>query len=311
MRGSDRVAPASLAAIRAAANELGYRPNAAARRLADRRSRSIGVLVQDLHNPVSAEVIDGVQRQVRASRYHTMLVTGNEDPALEQGEIEKLLEFQVEGLIIIGHRIPAGVQDAINGECPTVIITRGESDIAGLDSISNDDVAGARLAVNYLHALGHRSIAHITGGDNQVALLRKSGYQTAMIDCGLAAHICCYEGAFTDEGGYRGTQAALESPRGHSALFVANDLAAVGALAAIAEHGLKVPEDISVIGYDGMALGALRSISLTTIVQPLSSMGEDAAALVFERIKDPDRPPVHIRLEPTLIGRGSTCAFRR
>lgn len=71
---------------------------------------------------------------------------------------------------------------------------QGESDIAGLDSISNDDVAGARLAVNYLHALGHRSIAHITGGDNQVALLRKSGYQTAMIDCGLAAHICCYEG---------------------------------------------------------------------------------------------------------------------
>lgn len=309
MRESDRVSPASLAAIRAAANDLGYRPNAAARSLVDRRSHTIGVLVQDLHNPISAEVIAGVQRQVRASGYHTMLVTGSEDPSLEQGAIEKLLEFQVEGLIIIGHRMPAGVQEATNGECPTVIITRSERHVAGLDSISNDDVAGSRMAVEFLHSLGHRYIAHITGGDNQVALMRKSGYQDAMTDLGLAANISCYEGAFTDEGGYGGTRAALDSSIRHSALFVANDLAAVGALAAVAEQGLRVPKDISVIGYDGMALGALRSISLTTIAQPLAGMGEDAAALLFQRIKDPSRPPVHIGLEPKLVIRNSTGTF--
>ena len=308
MREPDRVSPARLAAIRAAADELEYRPNAAARNLADRRSHTIGVLVQDLHNPISAEVIDGVQRQVRASGYHTMLVTGSEDSDLERGEIEKLLEFQVEGLIIIGHRMPAGARTAIDGECPTVIISRAESGIMGLDSISNDDVTGARMAVDYLYELGHRRIAHITGGSNQVALLRRSGYEEAMTDHGLAMNIACYEGAFTDEGGYRGTCIALEFPSEHSAIFVANDLAAIGALAAIAESGLRVPEDISVIGYDGMALGALRSIGLTTIAQPLASMGADAAVLLLQRIGDPGRPPVHIGLEPRLIPRNTTSA---
>ena len=309
MRGSDRVAPASAAAIQSAANQLGYRPNAAARSLADRRSNTIGVLVQDLHNPISAEIIDGVQRQVRASGYHTMLVTGSEDAALEQSEIEKLLEFQVEGLVVIGHRMPAGVRDAITGDCPTVIITRAESEIAGLDSISNNDIAGARMAVDYLHGLGHRAIAHVTGGDNQVARMRKSGYEEAMNSYGLDKNIACYEGAFTDEGGYRGTSAALDSKHQHSAVFVANDLAAVGALAAVADRGLVVPKDVSIIGYDGMALGGLRSIGLTTIAQPLASMGEDAAALLFQRINDPGRLPVHIELEPSLVIRNSTGAY--
>ena len=309
MRDSGRVSPESLTAIRAAADELGYRPNAAARSLADRRSNTIGVLVQDLHNPISAEIIDGVQRQVRASGYHTMLVTGSEDAALEQSEIEKLLEFQVEGLVIIGHRMPAGARAAIKGYCPTVIISRAESDIAGLDSISNDDNAGGRMAVDHLYSLGHRAIAHITGGDNEVALMRKSGYEFAMTGYGLAAQLASYEGAFTDEGGYRGTCAALDSKMGHSAIFVANDLAAVGALAAAADRGLKVPDELSIIGYDGMALGGLRSIGLTTIAQPLATMGLDAAALLFLRIKDPTRPPVHIGLEPRLVIRNSTGVY--
>ena len=311
MRAPDRVSPARLTSIRAAADALGYRPNAAARNLADRRSFTIGVLVQDLHNPISAEVIAGVQRQVRASGYHTMLVTGSADADLERGEIEKLLEFQVEGLIIIGHRMPAGARAAIDGECPTVIISRAEAGIMGLDSISNDDVSGARMAVNHLYDLGHRRIAHITGGSNQVALLRRTGYEAAMNSHGLTANIACYEGAFTDEGGYRGTPLALASPNEHSAIFVANDLAAVGALAAIAENGRRVPEDVSVIGYDGMALGALRSIGLTTIAQPLASMGADAADLLLQRIGDPSRPPGHVNLEPRLITRNTTSAVSR
>ena len=98
---------------------------------------------------------------------------------------------------------------------------------------------------------------------------------------------------------------------GHSAIFVANDLAAVGALAAAADRGLKVPDELSIIGYDGMALGGLRSIGLTTIAQPLATMGLDAAALLFLRIKDPTRPPVHIGLEPRLVIRNSTDVYHR
>jgi DNA-binding LacI/PurR family transcriptional regulator len=259
-----------------------------------------------LLNPIYAEIIDGVQAEVRGHGYHTMLVTGNEDSVVERGEIEKLLEFQVEGLMLIGHRMPSGALDAIAGDCPAVIISRAERGIAGLDSISNDDVAGARLAVDHLVSLGHRAIAHVTGGSNEVSLLRRSGYERAMAEHRLAKQVACYDGAFTDEGGYRGAAAALDSAAGHTALFVANDLAAVGALAAAAERGVAVPGDVSIVGYDGMALAGLRSLSITTIAQPLAQIGTEGATLLFQRINDPARPPAYIGVEPRLIVRNST-----
>ena len=259
MRGSERVSPESRAAILEAANALGYRPNAAARSLADRRSHTIGVIVQDLLNPIYAEIIDGLQAEVRRHGYHTMLVTGNEDSAVERGEIDKLLEFQVEGLMLIGHRMPSGALDAIAGDCPAVIISRAERGITGLDSISNDDVAGARMAVDYLASLGHRLIAHITGGENEVAVLRRSGSELA-----------------------------------------------VGALAAAAERGVAVPADVSIVGYDGMALAGLRSLSITTIAQPLAQIGTEAARLLFARIADPKTPPAYVGVEPRLVVRNST-----
>lgn len=292
----------------AAVAELGYRPNAAARNLVHRRSHTVGILVLDLHNPIYAEIIDGVQSELRSNGFHAMLVTGNEDPDLERAELEKLLEFQVEGLILIGHRMPAGALAAIAGHCPAVIVSRKETTTSGLDSVSNDDIAGARMAVNHLVALGHTHIAHITGGDNQVARLRKTGYEQAMTDHGLGDQIICITGAFTDDGGYSGASAALGQVPRPTAMFVANDLAAVGALAAVQDQGLRVPEDISIIGYDGMALGGLRSLSITTIAQPLTAMGTSAAELLLARIATPGQPSVHRGAVPALIARNSTAA---
>ena len=137
-------------------------------------------------------------------------------------------------------------------------------------------------------------------------MLRTLGYEQSMANHGLADQIACYEGAFTDEGGYRGAAAALDSERRHTALFVANDIAAVGALAAVADRGLEVPTDISIVGYDGMALAGLRSLSITTIAQPLAQIGTEAATLLFLRISDPARPPAHIGVEPRLIVRNSS-----
>ena len=109
LSGSPKVSPTSRERIEQAAADLGYRPNAAARSLSVRRSKTIGVLILDLHNPVFAEILDGVQAEVRKYGFNTMLVTGGDNPALAQEEIEKLLEFQVEGLILISHRLPPQV----------------------------------------------------------------------------------------------------------------------------------------------------------------------------------------------------------
>jgi len=306
LRGSPRVSDESRAAIEAAAAELGYRPNAAARSLADRRSRSIGVMVLDLHNPIFAEIIDGVYAVTEERGYHTMLVSGRDDPDAERSEIDTLLQFQIEGLMLLGHRLPGGPMGAITAECPAIMVSHRDDSVPGLDSVTNDDAAGARLAVDHLVALGHRRIAHVDGGDNQVARLRRSGYLAAMQAHGLGDLARCFGGSFTDDGGYRGARAALRSRQRPTALFVANDLAAVGALAAATDAGLRVPDDLSVVGYDGMALGGLRSLDLTTVAQPLREMGHAAARMLLERVERPREAPAHLDVAPQLVVRGTT-----
>lgn len=302
LQGSTKVAPASRDAILAAADELGYRPNRTASSLVRQRTHIIGVHILDLHNPVFAEILDGVHEAVRGHGYSTLLVTGNADPATERTEITRLLESRVEGLILIAHRLSDEDLAQIAAEVPTVVVTWQTRGIPGLDSVSGDDVSGAALAVDHLVGLGHELIAHVSGGDNRIAHQRRTGYERAMTGHGLEPMVV--EGAFTESGGYTGARAAVDA--GATALFVANDLAAIGAMAALRDRGLRVPEDVSVVGYDGMRL--LDSLDLTTVAQPLADMGRTAADLLIERIVSPDRAQEHRRVETHLIQRGSTGA---
>ncbi len=304
LSGSPKVSERSRLLIEQAAAELGYRPNAAARSLSVRRSRTIGVLILDLHNPVFAEILDGVQTEVRQHGFSTMLVTGGENPTLEQAEIETLREFQVEGLILISHRLPTGVLRSIAADVPTVVVTRDDIVAPGMDTVSNDDVAGARLAIDHLVGLGHARIVYLSGGDNPVSHLRATGYSAAMTAHGLAELIRIVPGGLTDATGYRAAEAALElNP---TALFVANDIAAFGAIAAIENAHLRVPEDISVIGYDGIRIGGMRRVNLTTIAQPLAELGRRAAQHMLRRITDRDLPAQHEHVSASLVIRGTT-----
>ena len=311
LRGSPKVADASREAILSAAAELGYRPNAAARSLADRRSRTVGVLVLDLHNPVFAEILDGIQSEVRAQGYSTMLVSGDAEPELEAAELDKLLEFQVEGLILVSHRLSTAALRHFATEVPTVVVSRDDIHGPRIDTVSNDDFAGAGLAVQHLIALGHERITHLSGGDNPAAIERERGYRTTMKAAGLARAVHVVPGGLTDAAGYAAAVTALSHASSPTAMFVANDIAALGALGAIQESGRSVPRDISVVGYDGIALGALRTLSLTTVAQPLSSMGALAARRLFGRIARPGDRAHHLRVESALIVRGSTARPRR
>ncbi len=308
MRGSPAVAEASRAAILAAAADLGYRPNAAARSLAARASRTIGVLVHDLHNPVFAEILDGVLAGVRGRGYSTMVVTGGVDAALEESEIDKLLEFQVEGLVLVSHRLASGALRRIAAETPTTVVSRRDVRGPGIDTVCNDDRLGAHLAVQHLAGLGHRRIAHVSGGTNSVSREREQGYRDAMAEAGLPGHILVVPGSLDDAGGYTAAQVALAGPQPPTALFVANDFAAIGAMAAIVDAGLGVPGDVSVVGYDGTSLGALRSISLTSVAQPLTQMGALAAERLFARIDRPGGRAHHITVRARLVVRSSTGA---
>ncbi|MEJ6507665.1 MAG: LacI family DNA-binding transcriptional regulator [Microbacteriaceae bacterium] len=304
LSGSPKVSERSKKRILQAVEELGYRPNAAARSLAVNKSRTLGVLVLDLHNPVFAEILDGVQTEVRQHGFTTMLVTGGDDPSLERADIETLQQFQIEGLILISHRLTATMLREIAADVPTVTVTRDDISLPRMDMVCNDDVAGAKLAVDHLVSLGHSRIVCLSGGDNPVSHSRSQGYTEAMAEHGLSQFAQIVSGGLTDTAGYSAAKQGLGlSP---TAFFVANDIGAMGAIAAVEEEGLEVPGDISVIGYDGIRLAGLRSVNLTTVAQPLGDLGRLAARRLLERLDNPTKKSQHDLVASRLIVRGTT-----
>ncbi len=308
LQNAPRVAPATRQAILEAAEELGYRRNAAARALGAHRTRTVGVFVLDLHNPITADVLDAVQAEARRRDYRTIVVVGSDDAAAERAELEKLLEFRVEGIIALGHRLPDGAREAITADCPAVIIGSEQQGIPYLGSMCNDDVVGAGLAVDHLVALGHERITHVDGGPSTVARDRRRGYRDAMRRHGLGGSLTVVKGSFTEDGGYRGASRALDAPDPPTALFVVNDLAAMGAMAAVVDRGLSVPEDVSVVGYDGTRLAGIRPLGLTTVAQPLLELGTRAAALLCGQLDGEPSGASSTRLAPALVVRRTTAA---
>jgi DNA-binding LacI/PurR family transcriptional regulator len=307
LSGSDKVSIESKARILKAADAIGYRPNAAARSLAARKSKTVGILVLDLHNPVFAEILDGVQSQLRENGFSSMLVAAGKDPALEKSEIDTMLQFQIDGLILISYRLSAKELKELAREVPIVTVTRDDIQLPSMDTVSNDDVAGAELAVNYLVSLGHSKIVCLNGGDTAVSHARSSGYERAMKKHGLQSKAKIVTGGLTDTAGYSAATEALKLKP--TALFVVNDIAALGAIAAIEEKGLRVPEDISVIGYDGIRLGGLRSINLTSVAQPLAELGRISAQHLLERIENPALKSRRTTVASKLVVRGTTQAI--
>jgi DNA-binding LacI/PurR family transcriptional regulator len=289
-----------------AAEELGYRANAVARSLVQRRTYNVGVVVSDLHNIFFAEVLDGVYAAAAQLGYRAFITTGNRDPAAEQRALEQLLELRADGVILAGPRIASAAVRAAARIVPIAVVGSNLR-LRAVDVVVDDDVRGAQLAVQHLAGLGHREIALIDGGEGAGAAERRAGYESAMAELGLGPQVRIEPGDFTESGGYEGARKLLAQARRPSAIFASNDQSAVGALNAINEAGLRVPEDVSLIGYDNTALAALRHISLTTIHQPRSQIGEMAVKAVIRRIERPRAPARHHVLAPQLVVRSTTA----
>jgi DNA-binding LacI/PurR family transcriptional regulator len=303
MRDAPNVSDARRQKVLDAAAELGYRPNLVARSLVERRTRTIGVLVNDLHNPFHAEVIDVLHDAAHEGGLRMLLGTGRRDPALEAEVIESFLAQDVDGLVLLSPSITRGTLAAAAGQVATVVLGRADLRAPRCDVVVDDDEAGGALPVDHLAGLGHRHIAHIAGVGAGGAP-RRAGYEAAMRSHGLEPLVA--EGDFTDEGGYEGARALLAARRRPTAIFACNDLAAVGALTAIEEAGLAVPGDVSLVGYDNSYLARVRHISLTSVDQPRDELGRLAIELVTERREDGDAPARVRTVAPRLEARSST-----
>jgi DNA-binding LacI/PurR family transcriptional regulator len=308
LRGATTVSEATRRTVLDVIAELDYRPNAMARGLVQRRTHVIGVMLSDLHNPFFVDVLDGVDARAEEAGYRTLLATGHRSPAREANAIESLLELRTEGLILAGPRLEDAQIVEASRTAPVVLVSR-RVHAEQVDCVMNDDSAGASAAVDYLVSLGHRRIAHIDGGSGASAPMRRSGYEQAMRRHGIADFIRTVEGDYTEAGGAAAVEVLLAAGTPPTAIFAANDLSALGALDALEQAGLRVPEDMSVVGYDNTSLARLRKIGLTTVDQPRREMGRAAAELLLERLEGERRTPreIVLSMSPPLVVRKSTA----
>lgn len=290
--------------LRAAA-ELGYRPNVLARNLASRRTNTIGVVLNDLHNPFFAEAVDGIEAAADDAGLRILLGNGRRSRSGERGAVETLLQFRVDGLVLVGTRLTTSAIELAAGAAEVVIVGRtARSD--KVDTVNNDETIGSSLAVEHLVRLGHRSIAHISGGSGAGARARQRGYERAMRTRGLEREIAVAGGDFSEQGGYAAARTLLDRRRRPTAIFAANDQSAVGALDYAEESGLQVPRDMSIVGYDNTAVAAMHHVSLTTVNQPREDLGRMAMQLLLERLRGERTDTTRLVVAPDLVVRATS-----
>lgn len=302
MRKSPRVSEASRDKVLAAAADLGYRPNQWARNLASGRTNTIGIMLDDLHNPYFAEVAQGMAEAASDAGLQVLINSGWQKESGQVQAIEALLALRMDGIVLCGPRLPIDEVAMFAAQAPLVCVScYGRSDL--FDTISNDEVEGTSLIVDHLAELGHERIAYISADSNASGHERRTGFNDAMVRRGLAPIVI--EGDFTESAGFKAAVQLMSLKTPPTAIFAGNDLAATGVLTHLADIGVEVPNDVSVVGYDDTLLAGIGPISLTTVHQPRQQMGLQAMEILLERI-DGRTEAKHELLQPRLVTRSST-----
>ncbi len=290
--------------ILAAARELNYRPNFFARSLRKKRTYTIGVITEEIGDPYGAMVISGIEGYLRRNNYFFLTVVHRHDPQLLEQYSSILLARGVEGFITVD----TSVRHAM--PIPTVAVA-GHVKVKGVTNIILNHNQAARLALTHLAELGHKQIAFIRGQpfssdseDRWESICAVAQEMAIEISPELTRQLD--EDDPSPEMGYRFTKELLSSKKCFTALFAYNDVSAIGAIRAIQELGLRIPRDISVVGFDDIREAAYQTPRLTTVRQPLREMGETAARTLVERIEGRKEYPSEIAIEPTLVIRDST-----
>jgi LacI family transcriptional regulator len=294
--------------------ELDYVPNRIARGLLSQKTQTIGLIVPDVVNPFFAPVVRGAETAARRAGYRVLLCNSEGDLRLEREYIEDLMAHRVEGLLLA----PASdasrhsVFPLLRGGFPLVLLDRVLPD-SDCDLVVSDSATGARRLVEHLLAVGHRDIAHLADAeDTSTGRDRLQGYREALAAAGLPVREDLVFRATVDQiGGYRAAQEALALEPRPTAIFAVNNMTAVGAMKALRERNLSVPEDMALVCFDDVEHLAVLSPFLTVVDQPAETLGALGAQLLLERIagKAGDRSR-RITLQTDLIVRRS-CGIGR
>ena len=302
LRGDARVSEDTQQRVADAAAKLGYIPSERGRSLSTRRTRRVGVVVDDLSNPFYLQLLDALHRELDSSDTKMVMLTS---PPGELERAERLVDGSIDGAVLTTARLgsPAPAELKRRG-FPFVLLNR-EVDGVEADCCVADNDQGGRLVAAELVRLGHRQVGAILGpAHTSTGRDREAGFRSGLAEHGLPmldAH--ARRGEFSFESGYRELTAMIDAGDVPTAVFCGNDVVALGALNAARARGLELPRDLSVIGFDDIEMAGWELIRLTTVRQNMEHMARTAAGLLMERIADPERPPERVCVPAELIAR--------
>lgn len=294
--------------VQEAMQELNYRPNALARSLRSGKTHTLGLILPDSSNPFFADIGRSLEATAFDLGFSVILCNTEGDPSREEFYVDVLSKKQVDGMIFVATGDQANSLNLLLEEnIPVVVVDRCFPEIE-VDTVITDNRLGGQLATQHLIELGHKRIACITGPSNLTpSAERVTGYQEAVEEAGIALDpALIMQGDYHPKSGQNVTSAMLKLKNPPSAIFACNDLMAIGAMRAVVAAGLRVPEDISIIGFDDIELARYSTPPLTTIAQPILEIGSEAARLMVDRIKDEKLLPQQIVLPTRLVLREST-----
>lgn len=286
--------------VRKVAKELNYKPNILARGLVKNESKTIGLIIPDITNPFYPEIAQGIEETINNDDYSLILCNSNWDKTKENNHINLLIGKKVDGLIIA----PIGIEQADVVEVDFPIVTVGNKNKTIEENyVVIDDEKGGYIATSHLIENGCRNVLFVGGQENVLSNKdRLRGYKRALLENNMEVkENNIYSNNFKRESGYiifKKIISANEIPDG---VFAGNDILALGVMQAIRESGLRIPEDIKIVGFDDIIYSQYPEIALTTIVQPKYEMGVLAAKLLLSKIKNPKLKIENIILEPKIV----------
>jgi LacI family transcriptional regulator len=292
------------------AEEMGYARSPLASGLRTGKSYTVGVIIPDLSNPVFPPVVRGIERTLSAEGYIAILADSDNNERSEQAIFDSMIARHIDGLILAtAHTEDPVVSSCIDDGLPLVLVNR-TSDEHDVTEVINNDELGIQLAISHLTALGHRRIAFLGGPENTstgAGRWQAFEQQGKLGDFELLSQLVYSCTAFTEDAGLAGMKKILAAGEPFTAVIAANDLLALGCYDALAERGLKCPDDVSVTGFNDMLFSDRLSPPLTTLHIQHDELGVQAASLLLNEIRNPGSVPETLTLDPALIVRGSTA----
>ncbi len=307
---SDKVVPETRAIVEQALRDLDYRPSRVARRLrmSNGRAHLVGLIIPDIQNPFFAEIARGVEDAAYAAQYALLLCNSDENPEKEKFYLNVMRDESVDGIVLPPFdETDAAVVEIIKTGIPVVCVDRSLAR-AKTDLVEVDNYRGAIEGVAHLIAKGHTQIGLIEGRSQvSTSRERRRGYLDALAEAGLTVRKdLMRSGDFKQESGRVLAHELLDLRKPPTALFVCNNLMTVGALAALHQRGVRVPQDVALVGFDDLPWAEALDPPPTVVRQPAYEVGKQAMELLLKRIVEPARPPVTVRLLPELVVRRST-----